>query len=43
MLRFAGLAGLAYMLTGFAMGTNGMIMGRRRRRMEKEFAAQIER
>lgn len=40
--RFAGLAGLTYMLTGFAMGTNGMIMGRRRRRMEKKYAGQIE-
>ena len=40
--RFAGIAGLVYMLTGFVMGTHGMIMGRRRRRMAKEYTAQIE-
>lgn len=38
--RYAGLAGLVYMLTGVAMGLNGTIMGRRRRRMAKEYAAQ---
>lgn len=36
---YTGLSGLVYMLTGVAMGTNGMIMGRRRRRMEREFGA----
>jgi len=37
--KYAGLAGMVYMLTGVAMGTNGTIMGRRRRRMAKQFAA----
>lgn len=37
--NYAGLAGLVYMLTGVAMGTNGTIMGKRRRRMAREFAA----
>ncbi len=36
--KYAGLAGLVYMLTGVAMGTNGTIMGRRRRRMERAYA-----
>lgn len=36
--KYAGLAGLVYMLTGVAMGTNGTIMGRRRRRMARQFA-----
>ncbi len=34
--RYAGLAGLTYMLTGVVMGVNGMLRGKRRRRMEKE-------
>jgi hypothetical protein len=37
-----GLAGLTYMLTGVLLGTNGTIMGIRRRRMEKEYLAQLE-
>jgi uncharacterized membrane protein len=37
--RYAGLAGVIYMFTGVAMGLNGTIMGRRRRRMAKEYAA----
>ena len=37
--KYAGVAGLVYMLTGVAMGMNGTIMGRRRRRMERQFAA----
>jgi type III secretory pathway component EscS len=36
--RYAGVAGLSYMLAGVAMGANGTIMGKRRRRLEKEFA-----
>lgn len=36
--KYAGVAGLVYMLTGVAMGTNGTIMGRRRRRMARRFA-----
>jgi hypothetical protein len=39
---FAGIAGMTYMLTGVVMGTHGSIMGRRRRRLEKEFRAQLE-
>lgn len=35
--RYAGLSGFAYMLTGVALSVNGTIMGRRRRRLEKEF------
>lgn len=35
--KYAGLAGITYMLTGVAMGANGTIMGSRRRRMEKEY------
>ncbi len=37
--KYAGLAGLVYMLTGVAMGTNGTIMGRRGRRMARRLAA----
>jgi hypothetical protein len=37
--QYASLAGLVYMLTGVAMGLNGTIMGRRRRRMAKEYAS----
>jgi uncharacterized membrane protein len=40
--RYAGLAGWTYMLTGVALGTNGTIMGRRRRRMEKGHVSQLE-
>ena len=36
--KYAGLAGFVYMLIGVAMGVNGKIMGKRRRRMEKQFA-----
>jgi uncharacterized membrane protein len=36
--RYVSLSGLVYLLTGVAMGTNGMIMGRRRRKMERLFA-----
>jgi len=36
--KYADLSGMAYILTGVAMGANGMIMGRRRRRMEKDYA-----
>jgi hypothetical protein len=32
----AGLAGVAYMLTAIVMTTNGMIMGKRRRRLEQK-------
>ncbi|MCM3869142.1 MAG: TMEM175 family protein [Pyrinomonadaceae bacterium] len=39
---YAGVAGLAYMLTGVVLGTNGMIMGRRRRRMARQFASASE-
>lgn len=39
--QFAGWAGLTYMLTGVAMGVNGMLMGKRRRRMAKEAAPAI--
>jgi hypothetical protein len=37
--KYAGLAGWVYMLIGVALGTNGTIMGRRRRRMARAFAA----
>jgi uncharacterized membrane protein len=37
--NYSGLAGLVYMLTGVVMGMNGTIMGRRRRRMERQFVA----
>jgi uncharacterized membrane protein len=40
--QYAGWAGITYMLTGVVMGTHGTIMGKRRRRMEKEFRAQLE-
>ena len=36
--KYAGVAGISYMLTGVAMGANGTIMGKRRRRLEKQFA-----
>jgi hypothetical protein len=35
--RYAGLAGLTYMLAGVAMGANGTIMGRKRRRLEQQY------
>jgi len=34
----AGLAGMAYMLTPLVMMTHGMMMGRRRRRLEERLA-----
>jgi uncharacterized membrane protein len=37
--RYAGLAGFVYLLIGVGMATNGAIMGTRRRKMEKQFAA----
>ena len=37
--NYAGLAGLAYMLIGVAMGVHGKIMGRRRLIMARQFAA----
>jgi uncharacterized membrane protein len=37
--RYAGLAGLTYMLAGVAMGANGTIMGRKRRRLEQQYLA----
>jgi hypothetical protein len=37
--RYAGFAGLVYMLTGVVMGTNGVLMRKRRDRMAREFAA----
>jgi len=37
--RIAGLAGIAYMLTGVLLAANGTIMGARRRKLEKEFQA----
>lgn len=39
---YAGIAGMAYMLTGVVMGTHGTIMGKRRRRMEKESLTKLE-
>jgi uncharacterized membrane protein len=36
--KYAGLAGFVYMLIGVAMGVNGKIMGKRRRRMERTLA-----
>ena len=39
--QYAGLAGLTYMLTGVAMGVNGTIMGKRRRRMERNVPDEI--
>jgi len=38
--RYAGLAGVIYMLTAVVMTVHGTIMGRRRRRLEKEFGEQ---
>ena len=35
--RFAGLAGISYMLTGVVLAVNGTVMGTRRRRLEKHF------
>jgi hypothetical protein len=40
--RFAGLAGMIYMLTGVAMGVNGTIMGRRRKMLERAYNATLE-
>jgi hypothetical protein len=37
--KYAGFAGLVYMLTGVVMGMNGVLMGRRRNQMVREFAA----
>jgi hypothetical protein len=37
--KYAGLSGIIYMLTGVAMGMNGTIMGRRRRRMARHLTA----
>jgi hypothetical protein len=37
--KYGGVAGMAYMLTGVAMGANGTIMGNRRRRLEKQIQA----
>jgi uncharacterized membrane protein len=36
--KYADLSGMAYILTGVAMGANGTIMGRRRRRIERDYA-----
>ncbi|MEP6921568.1 MAG: TMEM175 family protein [bacterium] len=40
--KFSWLAGMVYLLTGVAMGTNGTIMGTRRRRMEKGYVSSEE-
>ena len=40
--EYAGIAGITYMLTGVVMGTHGTIMGKRRRRMEREQLTQFE-
>jgi uncharacterized membrane protein len=37
---FAGIAGMIYMLTGVFMGAHGTIMGKRRRKLEKDFSEQ---
>jgi len=34
--RFAGLAGISYMLTGVVMAVNGTVMGARRRKLENQ-------
>ena len=39
--KYAGVAGIAYMLTGVAMGANGTIMGNRRRRLEKQIQTDV--
>ena len=39
--RFAGFAGMAYMLTGVVMAIHGFIMGSRRRRIEEHFVSQL--
>jgi uncharacterized membrane protein len=35
--RYAGMAGMSYLLTGVAMSANGTIMGKRRRELEKAY------
>jgi hypothetical protein len=37
-LRFVALSGLTYMLTGVLLATHGVIMGKRRGKLEKQFA-----
>jgi len=38
--RYSGWAGMAYMLTGFAMAAHGFVMGSRRREIEKRINSQ---
>ncbi len=40
--RFAGLAGISYMLTGVVMAVNGTVMGACRRELEKGFESGAE-
>ena len=40
--RFAGLSGITYMLTGVVMTINGALMGRRRRKLEKEYSVELK-
>ena len=39
--RFAGLSGVAYMLTGLVMAFHGFLMGSRRRRLEQKFVEEV--
>jgi hypothetical protein len=36
-VRYAPLSGLTYMLTGVLLATQGMIMGKRRGKLEEQF------
>lgn len=40
-VRYAPLSGLTYMLTGVLLATHGVIMGKRRGRLEKDFASAL--
>jgi uncharacterized membrane protein len=40
--RFAGWAGLTYMLTGAVMGIHGTMMGKRRRRLQQNSLTELE-
>jgi hypothetical protein len=41
-VRYAPLSGLTYMLTGVLLATHGMIMGKRRGKLEKQFVVADE-
>lgn len=41
-VRYSGLAGVCYMMTGLVMALHGFIMGARRKKLEKKLDQQIE-